>query len=507
MRLTTGNQLYEGFEQIMESTHECPVDTEYSLPDYCADIQKILKCIVTPEVVSAAVIGDSLSVDGAADIRVLYLDAKGECVRGFDTKKEFSFNVRLNGSTEGAAAVVRPFVQHMTCRAMNARRVDMHITLGFNISVTAVRRTELAERIESDLVETHCDTYAASRAVGCCMHTFILEENIELQNGKPPIETVLRRGVRYQIDSVQLSDGAATITGRACVEILYRTFSDTALPERMACELPFTQTVECAGVDETCTASVCCPSGECTIQPREDSVGEYMILNLYLKPTFCVKFTKPCTVCAVSDAFSIRGALEAKYKNASLERCEQLPARQIKVSDTIRIPDGDLERVVDLWCDGLSLSAFTEKESAAVRGKFSVCVLYQTKEKRMAFLERMLDFTDSHESPGDGRLSASGEITAVRFTITDAGALECTAELSVAEQVRCVYPVRAVESAELDETAACDACCAAVYYAACGERIWDIAKRYKARVSAIQAHNNCTGDTLTEDRPMIICRK
>mgnify|MGYP000825115124 FL=1 len=142
MRLTTGNQLYEGFEQIMESTHECPVDTEYNLPDYCADIQKILKCIVTPEVVSAAVIGDSLSVDGTADIRVLYLDAKGECVRGFDTKKEFSFNVRLNGSTEGAAAAVHPYVQHMTCLAMNARRVYMHITLGFSISVTAVRRTE-----------------------------------------------------------------------------------------------------------------------------------------------------------------------------------------------------------------------------------------------------------------------------------------------------------------------------------------------------------------------------
>lgn len=507
MRLTTGNQLYEGFEQIMESTHECPVDTEYNLPDYCADIQKILKCIVTPEVVSAAVIGDSLSVDGTADIRVLYLDAKGECVRGFDTKKEFSFNVRLNGSTEGAAAAVHPYVQHMTCRAMNARRVDMHITLGFSISVTAVRRTELAERIESDLVETRCDTYAASRAVGCCTHTFILEENIELQNGKPPIETVLRRCVRYQIDSVQAAQGAVTVAGRACVEVLYRPFSDAALPERMACELPFTQTVECAGADEACTVSVCCPGGECTIQPREDSVGEYTILNLYLKPTFCVKLTRPCTVCSVSDAFSIRGALDAKYKSASLERCEQLPARQIKVSETIAIPDGDLERVIDLWCDGLSLSAFTEKESAAVRGKFSVCVLYQTKEKRVAFLERMLDFTDSREWQGEGKLSAAGEITAVHFTITDAGALECTAELSVLEQVRSVYAVRAVESAELDETAACDACCAAVYYAAAGERIWDIAKRYQARVSAIQAHNDCTADTLSEDRPMIICRK
>lgn len=507
MRLTTGNQLYEGFEQIMETNHECPVDTEYSLPDYCADIQKILKCIVTPEVVSAAVIGDSLSVDGAADIRVLYLDAKGECVRGFDTKKEFSFNMRLNSSPEGATAVVRPFVQHMTCRAMNARRVDMHITLGFAISVTAVRKVELSESVQSDLVETHADTYEASRAVGCCTHTFILEENIELQNGKPPIETILRRSVRYQVDGVQVGDGTATISGKACVEILYRSFSDGTPPERMACELPFTQTVECAGIEETCTASVCCPGGECTVQPREDSVGEYTVLNLYLKPTFCIKFTKPCTVRAVSDAFAIRGVLAAKYKNASVERTEQFPARQIKVKDTVRIPENDLERVLDLWCDGLSLSAFVEKDSAAVRGKFSVCVLYQTKEKRMAFVERMFDFTDARDMPGEGKYTAAGEITAVHFTITDAGALECTAEIAVTEQVRAVYPVRAIESAELDETAPCDICCAAVYYASCGERIWDIAKRYHARVSAIQAHNNCTADTLSEDRPMIICRK
>lgn len=507
MQLTTGNQLYEGFEQMMETNHECPVDTEYNLPDYCADIQKILKCIVTPEIAAVSVIGDSLSVDGAADIRVLYLDAKGECVRGFDTKKEFSFTVRLNGSPEGAHAVVRPFVQHMTCRAMNARRVDMHITLSFAVSVTAVRRSELAECVQHELVEARTEAYAVSSAAGCCSHTFILEENIELQNGKPPIETILRRAVRYQIDSVQVHEGEAVIAGKACVEVLYRTFSDSALPERMVCELPFTQTVECAGVREDCTAQVCCPGGECSIQPREDSVGEYTVLNLYLKPTFSLRFTRPCTVRTVCDAFAIQGAFSAKYRNVSLERTEPLAPRTIKVKDTVRIPENDLERVLDIWCDALSLSAFTEKDSAAVRGKFSVCLLYQTKEKRIAFAERVLDFTDAHAAPIGGKYSASGEITAVRFTITDAGSVECTAEISVTEQVRTVYPIRTVESAELDETAPNDACCAAVYYASAGEKLWDIAKRYHARVSAVRAHNNCAEDTLSEDRPMIICRK
>ena len=68
MRMETNTERYEGFEQIFDGVQECPVDTEYTLPDYCADIQKILKCIVTPEVTSVSAAGDSLTIDGCASI-------------------------------------------------------------------------------------------------------------------------------------------------------------------------------------------------------------------------------------------------------------------------------------------------------------------------------------------------------------------------------------------------------------------------------------------------------
>ena len=118
MRMETNIERYEGFEQIFDGVQECPVDTEYTLPDYCADIQKILKCIVTPEVTSVSAAGDSLTIDGCASMHVLYLDAKGGCVRGFDTKKEFTCSVRLRAQAENVTAEAEPFVQHMTCRAM-----------------------------------------------------------------------------------------------------------------------------------------------------------------------------------------------------------------------------------------------------------------------------------------------------------------------------------------------------------------------------------------------------
>lgn len=184
-------------------------------------------------------------------MHVLYLDAKGGCVRGFDTKKEFTCSVRLRAQAENVTAEAEPFVQHMTCRAMNARRVDLHITLGLSVRAYAVRQLEIADCISDDRVETKCEEYDVTRAVGCVMHAFILEQNAELPNGKSPIETVLRCSVRYQIDTVQPQAGGAVVTGKACVEILYRTFSDTAMPERFSCILPFTQTVECAGAGRT----------------------------------------------------------------------------------------------------------------------------------------------------------------------------------------------------------------------------------------------------------------
>ena len=247
MRMETNTERYDGFEQIFDGVQECPVDTEYTLPDYCADIQKILKCIVTPEVTSVSAAGDSLTIDGCASMYVLYLDAKGRLRARIRYEKEFDLfgaAACTGGKRDGGSGAVR--AAHDLPRHERPQ-VDLHITLGLSVRAYAVRQLEIADCISDDRVETKCEEYDVTRAVGCVMHAFILEQNAELPNGKSPIETVLRCSVRYQIDTVQPQAGGAVVTGKACVEILYRTFSDTAMPERFSCILPFTQTVECAG--------------------------------------------------------------------------------------------------------------------------------------------------------------------------------------------------------------------------------------------------------------------
>lgn len=507
MRLETYDKPYESFELILETNHECPIDTEFTLPDYCADIQKILKCITVPEVTSAAMIGDSLSVEGVADIRVLYVDAGGENVHGFDMRKEFAFTLRVGNNAINATAQVKPCVQHMTCRAVNARRVDIHITLGFSVSVLTVRRGEIACSVANDCIETRCESVELSRAVACVKHSFLLEEDHDIQGGRQTVETILRRNVRYCIDDISVSDGRVSFSGRACIELLYNCFAGEQPPERMSFELPFSQSVDIPGAYDACAADICFAEGECSIKPREDDMGEYTIVNIYLKPTFLIKVTKPDAVEKISDAYTVKGILAAKYNDLTLEREIGSTKRQITLRQNIRIPEDDLERVIDIWCEGLSVSAFSERDNAVIRGKLNLCFIYRTTGKQISFTERLLDFTETSVVDSDYKYSVSGEVAAVRFAITDSSNLECTVEINLSERTRISYHGRVLASAELDETAETEEYMAVVYYASSGESVWDIAKKYHARSETIIRQNELEGDTLQAAQPVMICRR
>lgn len=77
MQVKQKTQPYDTFDPVFDGSFEVPIDTEYNLPDYCPDIQKVLKCRVVPELSSYGVSEDTLRCEGVCDIRVLYLDAKG----------------------------------------------------------------------------------------------------------------------------------------------------------------------------------------------------------------------------------------------------------------------------------------------------------------------------------------------------------------------------------------------------------------------------------------------
>lgn len=83
-------EAFERFDVLFDGCHEHPIDIDFTLPDYCSDIQKILKCRFSPEISSYSVMQDTLVCDGTCVIHVYYLDTHGDAVHSCEARQQFS---------------------------------------------------------------------------------------------------------------------------------------------------------------------------------------------------------------------------------------------------------------------------------------------------------------------------------------------------------------------------------------------------------------------------------
>ena len=209
MQVKQKTQPYDTFDPVFDGSFEVPIDTEYNLPDYCPDIQKVLKCRVVPELSSYGVSEDTLRCEGVCDIRVLYLDAKGETLRCCDFTKEFSAAIKVKSAQEKAVAWVRASVEHITCRAVNARRLDLHLAVSLKALAVVQRQEQLTSGLEGEGIQVRGERRSVSQAVNALSHQFTLEDRLPLKNGKPPYGVHPAQGNLLPGDRLQAGPGAA----------------------------------------------------------------------------------------------------------------------------------------------------------------------------------------------------------------------------------------------------------------------------------------------------------
>ena len=196
-------------ELIYEGSVEQSVDSDLTLPDYCPDILRILKCTVTPRVTGSQVSGERITVDGTVLVRLIYVgeDARVRC---FEQNLPFSKYVEVKNLPDSPCVSVRLKAEYVNCRAVSQRRADIHGTVSVNISVTVRREENLISGVDGCGVQLQKKTQAASSAVGLVERMFPLTEVLEIGESKAPVadHSLQRDRARtgYQSDPEQMPD-------------------------------------------------------------------------------------------------------------------------------------------------------------------------------------------------------------------------------------------------------------------------------------------------------------
>ena len=107
MELNLQKQTVSVNETVYDGSVEQPLECDVLLPDYCPDIQKILRCEVTPSLLAASVNGDRLSIDGVAAAHLYYLDENG-CLRHAEYKIPYTRVIELRAAPQNPVITISP---------------------------------------------------------------------------------------------------------------------------------------------------------------------------------------------------------------------------------------------------------------------------------------------------------------------------------------------------------------------------------------------------------------
>lgn len=495
-------------ETVYEGSSEQPVDAELTLPDYCADIGKILKCRAVPKVTSRLLRGDTLTVEGITRLIVLYADGKNSALSCYEHEIPFSATYKLREVPANAKATAWIKPEYVNCRAVSQRKLDIHGAFTVYAKVSASMQTEIISGAEGAGVKVRCDKCEISSLAGAAQSSFTVSDALEIADDKASIGSIIRNDGTVKITECKAISNKLVVKGEATLELVYCGESGEGV-QRMSYTLDFNEFIDVPGIDDECMWDI---NAECTgvdIGLRTDSNGEYRRMNVDIHIFADVKAYKDIVANIVSDAYSVDYEVETERRQLKFTRfCGML-------NDTVTAPmlieTGEtlFSAIDDVKCEVTDCKVTAGEGRANVRGTVMISIIGRDMENACAYCEKLMEFTtecmmgfDVSAPRFDHRVSVTG----CSYVITGSGKPEVRLNLGVLAAVYDEVSVSAVCSVVPDENRPKENRDAAVvvYCADAGEELWDIARAHNSSVETIMSDNELESEILEHSTRLLI---
>ncbi len=494
-------------ETIFNESAEQPIDIDFTLPDYYADISKILKCCAVSRVSSKSINGSSVAVEGCVTITVIYC-GNDNCVSSYEYQYPFSKNFDVGISADGAAIYAKSKCEYINCRAVTGRKIDIHGAVGIYVTLTRRCHCDVISDFDDCDIELLRGSIPATQPLGVADKYLMIEEEIELGSGQPDIRCVIRYDAEASITDNKILAGKSVVSGELTLKILYAA-EESSSPQTVRCQIPFSQLIEVDGMSDGCDCESKVSVAHLEVKPRASASGECRRLILTAKLLLTSECCCNNDVAVILDAYSRKYDAEISKNEVCFDKiCENIN-QTFSCKKNIEFPQGALSSVSDMWCEVRTDNIKFSENVMRVLGAVCVCIIAQDCDSIPVFYEKTVDFEYSYPMDTDGEFKCTPQITvsSANYTLTGDCNMELRIELNICASVYKCSNLPLITDIIVDSKHPVlrESCAAmTIYFASSGEKIWDIARRYFANVDEIKQINEIDEDILTSDKMLLI---
>lgn len=496
------------YGELDNNVVEQPIDCDITLPDYCKDIQKILRCLCLPGVASVTASGSRLQAEGSVTVRILYVDEDEE-LGTYEQSLPFARYVELSEKSSVVFASCKIKTGYMNCRAVNKRRVDVHGAVSLCFCAGVKDDSTVVTGTDSGDIEKQTKALRLANSIADAGRYFGVTE-VENLNDKPAVASLVHTTGYALVNEVKVIKDKALVKGDLLISIGYTSHESNRI-EAYDVRMPLSQIVDAVGLDENEIIDTQLHVTQLNVIPKTDGAGEYKLLDISAKLMVEMHAYREEELEAVTDAYSTKCAVNLERKRVPVLNLTESIDESFVVRKNADISAGELTEVLDIWCDSVTSSYRKSETGIEIYGTANMSLIGASATDGYVFLEQSIDYTYKKELGIAGDVFCTPCIRAVGYKTSKNA--DDTVELSVEFMVKTtVFEKQSVEllndiTPSDDERAVSqNEGALIIYFAGKGENVWDIARRYNTTVKAVIAENELEAEILSDDKMLLIPR-
>ena len=301
--------------------------------------------------------------------------------------------------------------------------------------------------------------------------------------------------------------------GELYINMLYTYSSggETGM-ESMQFTMPFSQIIELEGIDERFECFVDADVMSCEIQPHADGEGNSKLaecdLSLMIK---CTAYRTSTVEFAVDEYSSSYESSDTKA-DVKIETMPQYINYSGIIKASVNNGGDDINCIYSVKCQikDYTTSADTENKCVIISGNAVYTVIYCDGEKKPSAIEKEEPFELNipiSEISENCIIKLKAAPISCSYNLVSENTVEIKTDIKVCGTVCCVININGLSDIFVDENSSVmhdNNCAVKLYFADCGETVWDIAKRYRSSVDAIIDENDIDSETISDNCMLII---
>ena len=494
-------------ETAFETTAEQSVEADLTLPDYCPEIRKILRCSVAADVISVQTGNGKVTVQGNATVKVIYVGENGN-VSSFENTQPLQKTVESDVINSESSVDVRINVDYVNGRAVSPRRIDVRAMTTFVICVRRKRNETVLCRADGCGIQSKSEEYVFSNLVGLCTKGFNLTEVVEISDSKNPVSQILNTSAFAFVNDVKVINNKILIKGDCAVKIHYLCENKDAV-DCVEHSIPISQIIEVEGVTENSVGCLSLKVTSCETSGKVDTSGMMRLVDMNIRISASFVAYDDVSLEMITDAYSTSKELKNTVK--SLEMCKVNKKFDTMFINKVVIESigVSVDSVLGVWCGDLKCTSALKGRSCVLSGNYQATVLYRDADGQAAVVQKPVEFEYEIELSGEPSgitCNPSLQIAACSCSLAGESKLEIKTEINACGIILENKIVRYVSDIEVldDIKNSADSCALTIYFSDENEKIWNIAKKYKTTVRAIMDENGLEDEIVGTRRFLLI---